>query len=35
VRGVDGIGGLTYDTLEASQIETRDEEIDQAGNACF
>ena len=31
----DEFGGLTYDTLEASQVETRDDEINLAANACL
>jgi len=35
VRGVDAVGGLTYESLYSSQIDTRDDEIAMAAGACF
>jgi hypothetical protein len=35
VRGVDRDVGLTYDTLQPGQVESRDGEIALATGACF
>ena len=35
VRGIDGNGNMTYDSLYPAQIESRDAGINAAGGACF
>jgi hypothetical protein len=35
VRGIDGKGNMTYDSLYPAQTEARDDEINAAAGACF